>query len=170
MARPTRHAHMRVSGAGSTGQLAFGFAAPILPDGTLTRDPRRRKKSGITAVSANQVNGFGIRSAIRGLDLPGAAVNHAADLRRLIRKRIVELGITYSTVDSVAGLPSRYCSKLLCEPPLRNLTVPTLILLFGALGLRLASDEATVAKLRQRHDWMPRRLDGPQYMPRDVTS
>lgn len=103
---------------------------------------------------------------------PSNVVTHSAELRRLARNRIVELGITYATVDELAGFPQRYTSKLLCDPPLHKLTADTMFALLGALALlpRLEPDDITLAKLRQRSEWIPRRRNGPQYVPRGAVA
>jgi hypothetical protein len=44
-------------------------------------------------------------------------VRNEDDLLAAIRARLIELNITYETLDSVAVLPERYASKLLCDPP-----------------------------------------------------
>ena len=93
-------------------------------------------------------------------------VTTAAELRQLLRDRVAELGITYATVDQLAGFPDRYVSRLLCEPPARNITIPTLITLLETLALKFTSDDVTLGKLRRRRDWVRRRREGPQYLPR----
>jgi hypothetical protein len=42
------------------------------------------------------------------------------DLRAILRARFTELGVSFETVDHVAGLPQRYTSKVLGVEPTRN--------------------------------------------------
>ena len=42
------------------------------------------------------------------------------DLRAILRARFHELGVSFETVDNVAGLPARYTSKVLGLQPTRN--------------------------------------------------
>lgn len=154
-------------------QLDFAFVTPIDHDGSLTRARRKRTKLGLAVISATRVNGFGIRSGARGPNLtPLPTVSPPAVLRRLLRNRIVELGITYATVDHVAGFPQRYTAKLLCEPPVRRLTMQTLLTLLDTLALVPAfqSNDIALDKLRRRHDWIPRQRNGRQYLPRDAVA
>lgn len=152
-------------------QLAFGFVAAI--------DSCARESAAVDAVAAyarrkpraelakkrpiDRVMFNDLRDKRHPLD-----ITSSADLRRLIRERIVQLGITYAVVDQVAGLPARYCSKILSEPPARNITVPVLLTLLGAIGLSFVRDDETIVKLSQRHDWIPRQRNGPQYLPRNI--
>jgi hypothetical protein len=42
------------------------------------------------------------------------------DLRAILRARFTELGVSFETVDNVAGLPQRYTAKVLGLQPTRN--------------------------------------------------
>lgn len=165
--RPTR----RLLAHSPTEQLDFGLVSPIGHDEPLTRSRRSPGKRGNAPSSGTRVSGFGIRATVHGHE-PSNVVTHCAELRRLARTRIDELGITYASVDELAGFPDRYTSRLLCEPPMRKLTVNSMFALFGALALfpSFESDDATLARLRQRPDWIPRRRNGPQYVPRKTVA
>jgi hypothetical protein len=70
----------------------------------------------------------------------------------IIRARVDELGITYATLDAVAGLPDGYAGKLLAPRPLRRAGPIALSLILGALGygVQLFHDEEALAKVRRR--------------------
>lgn len=89
----------------------------------------------------------------------------ARDVRHAARARIAELGITYDTVDAIAGFPDKYTSKLLCEPPLRNFSVDSMFSLLGAIALSpaLQPDDKRLEKLRKRPEWLAPKLEGKQY-------
>ena len=92
----------------------------------------------------------------------------AVEIRQAARTRITELGITYETVDEIAGFPARYTGKLLAEPPMRNLSLDSMFALLGAIALtpQLEHDEERLEKLQKRMQWARRRREGPQYKPR----
>jgi hypothetical protein len=77
-------------------------------------------------------------------------VRDEADLLAAIRKRLHELGVTYDVLDRVAGLPDRFASKLLCDPPIRHISPMTLWLILGALGydIGLIHNPDSLAKVR----------------------
>jgi hypothetical protein len=54
-----------------------------------------------------------------------------------LRARINELAVRAEDIDALAGLPQRYCSKLLCPRAVRNLGKTSLGLLLATLGLKL---------------------------------
>jgi hypothetical protein len=70
-----------------------------------------------------------------------AAVNDYGALLRLIRQRVIELGITHETLDAVSGLQSGYTSKLLCDPPVRRMGPIVLFIVLQSLGLALTVTE-----------------------------
>jgi hypothetical protein len=88
-------------------------------------------------------------------------------LVELIRQRIDELGISYETVDIIAGFSPRYTSKLLCNPPIRGLTVYSLFSFLGAIALAptFQPDDAQLERLRRHSQWRLRQCKGPQYRP-----
>jgi hypothetical protein len=51
----------------------------------------------------------------------------------MCRQRIFELGISYETVDALAGFPCRYTSKLMCGA--RTMSGHSMFTLLGALAL-----------------------------------
>ena len=148
------------------GQLDFAFAKPIDHDETLTRKVKRGAKQHHCAAESSEVNGLGIRSDAKMI--AALPVTHRAELIRLVRRRIAELDVTYESIDNICGFPSRYTSKLLCDPPIRGMSADSMFALLGALGLAalVQSDDVRLAALRQHHEWRPRRRNGPQYMPR----
>jgi hypothetical protein len=60
------------------------------------------------------------------------------ELLDAIRQRLNELQITYDTLDSVAMLPERYTSKLLCRPPIKHAGALTLWNILGTLGFKIS--------------------------------
>jgi hypothetical protein len=86
--------------------------------------------------------------------LPAGAVltRNETELLAAIRTRVAELDVSYDTLDRIAGLPDRFASKLLCDPPMRQISQATLWLLMGALGYKIAllPDEEGLAKVQSR--------------------
>jgi hypothetical protein len=60
-----------------------------------------------------------------------------SELMKAIRERIKQLNITLESLEEAAGLPSRYCPKILAPVPIRRVTPYTTFLLLQALGLRV---------------------------------
>jgi hypothetical protein len=56
----------------------------------------------------------------------------------IIRARLHELQITYSTLDEVALLPERYAAKLLCDPPMKHMGAFMLWNVLGTLGFEIS--------------------------------
>src|SRR5262249_34358487 len=85
-----------------------------------------------------------------------------------LRDRIVELGVVFDTVESVAGLPQRYAAKLLAERPTKHFGAVTLFPVLSALGLRmrLEPDDQAIATLSKRSDWCLLTRPGPRWRPR----
>jgi hypothetical protein len=82
---------------------------------------------------------------------PGVVLVHdETDLRAAIRERINQLETTQAGLDAAAGLPDRFASKLLCEPPMRRMTPAVLWLVLPALGydVGLVPNAAALAKVR----------------------
>jgi hypothetical protein len=77
----------------------------------------------------------------------------------VIRDRIVELDITYRTVDALAGFTETYTSKLLAPVPLKRMSVDSLFSILGALALvpKFESDQDRLQRLRRHRDWQKRR-------------
>jgi len=57
---------------------------------------------------------------------------------RILRNRIEQIGITHEGLDTISGLTSGYSSKLLSIPPVKNLSLDSLVLLAAASGYALA--------------------------------
>jgi hypothetical protein len=76
----------------------------------------------------------------------------ADDLRAVMRQRVVELNISLDTVDHIAGLPTRYCAKVLGLQPTRGFGQFSLDGLLGALGLMLivVEDAEALARVQGR--------------------
>jgi hypothetical protein len=74
------------------------------------------------------------------------------ELLAAIRARRDALKVPHLVIDDVAGLQTGYASKLLADPPIRNLGAVTLGPLLGTLGLAIAlvHDGAALAKVEDR--------------------
>ena len=59
------------------------------------------------------------------------------DLRAVFRRRVAQLNISLETLDAIAGLPTRYSSKVLGLQPTRRFGQISFEALLGALGLML---------------------------------
>jgi len=89
------------------------------------------------------------------------------ELIRGFRMRMAELGITYATLDEIAGWAERYAGKLLAPEPGRNLGPLSLDCLLGATGLKLAlvEDPERLERIRRHRDFVPRK-----HSPRTVAA
>jgi hypothetical protein len=74
------------------------------------------------------------------------------ELLAAIRARRDALKVPHLVIDDVAGLQTGYASKLLADPPIRNLGAVTLGPLLGTLGLAIAlvHDGAALVKVEDR--------------------
>ena len=74
----------------------------------------------------------------------------ADDLRAILRARFAELGISFETVDHIAGLPTRYTAKVLGLQPTKTFGQISLDALLGAAGIMLIAVEDLEALDRVR--------------------
>ena len=58
----------------------------------------------------------------------------ADDLRAILRTRFAKLGVSFETVNHIAGLPTRYTAKVLGLQPTRRFGQISLTALLGAAG------------------------------------
>jgi hypothetical protein len=81
-----------------------------------------------------------------------ATVVDYAGLVAALRSWVHELGTTFECIDHVAGLPTRYCAKLLGPVPVRGLNKTSMGPLLATLGLRLSVivDEPQLERIRRR--------------------
>ena len=102
------------------------------------------------------------------MDAAGAiTVENYDELIALLRWRICEVNMTPAGVDHLAGLSDRYASMVLRRNGTKHLGPISLFPIIQALGLRLiVPDDAALAKLRRRSDWISMRRAGPRYRPR----
>ena len=79
------------------------------------------------------------------------------DLRAVMRRRVAELNISLDTLDHIAGLPTRYCAKILRVQPTRGFGQFSLDGLLGALGLMLivVEDAEALARVQRRLEAAP---------------
>jgi hypothetical protein len=77
------------------------------------------------------------------------------ELIQLFRMRCDELGVAMERLDEIAGLPSRYVSKLLAPVPVRNIGRVSLGPLLGSIGCKLGLIEDPEALARVSHRLVP---------------
>ena len=77
------------------------------------------------------------------------------DLRAILRARFEALGVSFETVDHVAGLPTRYTAKVLGLQPTRRFGQISLTALLGAAGIKLVAFEDLEALDRVRARLVP---------------
>ena len=77
------------------------------------------------------------------------------DLRAILRTRFAELGVSFETVDHVAGLPTRYTAKVLGLQPTRRFGQISLTALLGTAGIKLIAVEDLEALDRVRARLVP---------------
>jgi hypothetical protein len=75
------------------------------------------------------------------------------------RARVRELGISYETIDELAGWTSRYASKVLGEEPLRHMGVMAFDTMLATLGLKLIAvpDPEKLEKIKNHRHFVPRK-------------
>lgn len=101
-------------------------------------------------------------------DLRPIGIAHSMDeLRDVLRARKDALGISYETVDDIAGLTSRYAAKLIGSRQ-RNFGPRSLDAILGTLGVCLivVEDPEQLARIQSRlvkSEW--RHLAGPAIGP-----
>ena len=88
---------------------------------------------------------------------PLAIVRTTDDLREVFRRRVAEMNISLETLDAIAGLPTRYSSKVLGLQPTRRFCQFSLDGLLGALGLMLivVEDTEALARVQRRLEAAP---------------
>ena len=79
----------------------------------------------------------------------------ADDLRAILRARFAALGVSFETVDHVAGLPTRYTAKVLGLQATRSFGQISLDALLGAAGIMLIAVEDAEALDRVRSRLVP---------------
>jgi hypothetical protein len=107
-----------------------------------------------------------VRLSEGGLDASAAqsivgTAEHYAQFVKLARDRIVELGITYATVDEICGFPDRYTAILLSGG--KRMSVWSFFTLTRALALlpMFGHDAPQLERLKHRSSWTPRRTRPP---------
>jgi hypothetical protein len=86
------------------------------------------------------------------MEHPLAIVRTTEDLRQLFRLRVAHFNISLETLDALAGLPTRYSSKLLRSNPPRTFGPISFEALLGALALQLVAmeDAEALARVQRR--------------------
>ena len=93
-----------------------------------------------------------------------AEVRDYSELIFALKQRMHELGVTMETLDDIAGLPTRYASKLFAPRAMKTLGKISLGPLIGALGLKLivTEDAEQLALVRSR---LTKRRSAPAATP-----
>jgi hypothetical protein len=65
----------------------------------------------------------------------GDAVRSMPDIARVLRERVRELGITFETLDDIAGVARGLSAKCLSDPPQKAMGARAMVLIAGALGV-----------------------------------
>jgi hypothetical protein len=83
---------------------------------------------------------------------PLAVVRDYEDLLQAIRMRRDQLAVTHAVLDDVSGLQIGYVSKMLADPPVKNMGIMAMGPLLGALGVQLlmVEDPEAFARVRGR--------------------
>jgi hypothetical protein len=94
-----------------------------------------------------------------------APIGDYRGLVEALRDHIDRIGITFTSIDAISGLPPNYAGKLLCAPPVKFMSVLTLFTVLQTVGLRLRLelDPEQLERLQRRSDWIPSRRRGPRY-------
>jgi hypothetical protein len=74
------------------------------------------------------------------------------DLRAILRARFTALGVSFETVDAVAGLPARYTAKIIGLQPTKNFGQTSLDALLGTAAIALVAipDPEALARVQSR--------------------
>jgi hypothetical protein len=93
-----------------------------------------------------------------------ALVSEYAELVGALRARCDEVGISFETLDEIAGFTDRYSSKLLSPSrrPIRRLGHMSMGVLLASLGVRLLPIEDPEALARVRARYRPRKQARPR--------
>jgi hypothetical protein len=107
---------------------------------------------------------------------PLAIMRTTDDLRALLRRRVLDLNISFETLDHIAGLQTRYSAKLLALEPTKHIGPISFEALLGALGLMLVAleDAEALARVQRRlqplqrvdhHGWREAALNRQPVLP-----
>ena len=101
---------------------------------------------------------------------PLGIVRSYADLLDVARRRMLELDVTFETLDAVSGVASGYSAKLLGPRPSKRFGVMSFAAIMGALGMQLVAvvDEAALDRVKPR--LVPRQLRRVSHHWRHVSS
>lgn len=85
-----------------------------------------------------------------------------------VRARLLELDISFETLDEIAGLPLRYASKLLSEEPLKHFGPMSFDSVIGSIGVKVAfiHDDTAMDRLRRSRYFVPKKR-APNRVPAD---
>ena len=88
------------------------------------------------------------------------SIGTEAEMLAALRARKQELNVSFETIEAIAGLPSGYASKLLCDPPMKRMGALSLGLILAALGytIHLVEDAEAFALIKNR--LLPRKRPG----------
>ena len=86
-----------------------------------------------------------------------------AALLAAVRARMAETGITYATLDHIAGTSAGYAQKILGPRPVKTFGPVSMSLILGALALKVTLSVDEEAEERMRPRWVPRET-GPVHL------
>lgn len=94
------------------------------------------------------------------------------ELIAALRARLIELQLTHSTVDGIAGLQDGYTSKLLAPKPIKNLGPVSFQALLGALGVAVVvvEDPEQIKRVEGRWTKRERPLRTPKLLTASTTA
>jgi hypothetical protein len=84
-------------------------------------------------------------------------------LLEAVRARMAETGITYATLDHIAGTSAGYAQKILGPRPVKTFGPVSMSLILGALALKVTLSVDKEAEERMRPRWVPRET-GPVHL------
>jgi len=94
------------------------------------------------------------------------------ELIAALRARLIELQLTHSTVDGIAGLQDGYTSKLLAPKPIKNLGPVSFEALLGALGVAVVvvEDPEQIKRVEGRWTKRERPLRQPKLLTASISA
>jgi hypothetical protein len=110
----------------------------------------------------------GVDAAQGGRPVIGEA-DHYRRAVEIFRARVAELNLTYDSLDHLCNFPARYTATLLSGG--KAMSVYSLFTMARALALMpmFGHDEAQLADLHRRADWIESRRKGSKWRPRKIS-
>jgi hypothetical protein len=148
-----RQATIRVNERDHFGRKVNPLSVPLSMRGPPRPEPRQMPKPDAVPAPVDVEDLKTIAARARWSGIP---LRSLPDVLAAMRARRDELGITFETLDAIAGWPCRYGSKLFSPEPVKNLGWQSLGLGLGALGtmLIMIEDEEQIRRVQDR--WIRR--------------